>query len=237
VVVPLGSPRRPLSKIGKAWRWQYRAAKTAGKPAWSWFRICHLHDVQTPDAVTHRPFGPLLRFDHHTANPKPRVCPEGRTVLYVGNGIDTVIGEVFGDTPLDATVCPRWRIAAVKPVGAIQTLDLASKGAAMALGALPSLASAPFRRYRRSQEWARAFYEDQPVAGKAIEGTYYRSAHANGPSIALWNTDGRIEVIRDASGRTQDFALVDPRIWPRIRYHANAVGITLRQVGNCTRCR
>ncbi|MDV7352006.1 RES domain-containing protein [Rhodococcus oxybenzonivorans] len=94
--------------------------------------------------------------------------------------------------------------------GAAAVLDLRGQGAAMRIGALPSLATGDYPR-PRTQVWARAIYEDQPVARQRIHGVYYDAAHSNGHALALWNTDFRIEVVRSARGEVQDFALADPR--------------------------
>lgn len=43
----------------------------------------------------------------------------------------------------------------------------------MGIGALPSLATGDYPR-GRTQQWARAIYEDQPVAGRAARGGLLR---------------------------------------------------------------
>ena len=91
--------------------------------------------------------------------------------------------------------------------------DLARRGAAMAIGALPALADGNEKRLL-TQEWARAIYEDRP-AGPKIVGIHYRSAYNGGSSLALWDCDRDIEVLRDARGSLQDFlARRSAHLWP-----------------------
>lgn len=197
-----------------------------------WCRIYH-RSAHTPDGITHRSFGPLHRLDHHTPSIGARVCPDGRTVLYVAANIQTAIGEVFGDTS-EARICPHYRIAIVRPRTTLDVLDLRGQGAAMAIGALPSLATGDYPR-TRTQQWARAIFEDQPVAGTIVRGVYYDAAHTNGPALALWNTGADIEALIDG-GQEQDFALTDPRIWRRVSSEAAAIRLRLEQVTRCPSC-
>ncbi|QTJ70819.1 RES family NAD+ phosphorylase (plasmid) [Rhodococcus sp. ZPP] len=159
---------------------------------------------------------------------------EGRSVLYVAGNVATAVGEVFGDYPA-AAVCPRFRVALLRPTAPLAVLDLRGQGAAMRIGALPSLATGDYPR-PRTQAWARAIYEDQPVARQRIHGVYYDAAHSNGPALALWNTESRIEVVRSARGEVQDFALADPRMWPRIVDAAVSMGMRADLVPDCHIC-
>lgn len=213
------------------WRWR---APSAGHP-WRWCRIYH-PSPHTPDGTTHRRFGPLHRLDPHLPGPSgaPRDCPDGRSVLYVAGNVATAVGEVFGDYPAVA-VCPRYHVALLRPTAALAVLDLRGQGAAMRIGALPSLATGDYPR-PRTQAWARAIYEDQPVARQRINGVYYDAAHSNGPALALWNTESRIEVVNDAGGQVQDFALTDPRMWPRIVDAAVSLGMRADLVPRCHLC-
>ena len=70
----------------------------------------------------------------------------------------------------------------------------------MRIGALLSLATGDYRR-PRTQAWAWAIYEDPPVARQRINGVYYDAAHSNGPVLALWNTESRIEMVNGAGGK------------------------------------
>lgn len=232
MVAELPHPERPLNG-GKAWTWRWRDP-TPRRP-WAWHRIYH-HGPHTPTGTTHRVNGPRGRLDPHTVAPdgKPRDCPDGRSVLYVAGNLATAIGEVYGDT-LAAEVCPNTRVALLRPTQPITALDLRSQGAAMRIGALPSLATGDYPRIR-TQEWARAIYEDQPVARQAVRGFYYDAAHTNGPALTLWNTAGDIAVLQDARGRDQDFALADPRLWPRVVTAAVGVGMRADLVPRCQQC-
>jgi hypothetical protein len=233
VVAPLPAPTRPL-KGGRAWTWQWR--EPSKRSPWGWCRIYH-RSTHTPDGVAHRTYGPLHRLDHHIPDRdgRPQESRDGRSVLYVAGNLPTALGEVFGDYP-EAAVCPNYRIALVRPAAPIRVLDLRGQGAAMRIGALPSLATGDYPR-ASTQEWARAIYEDQPVARKTVRGAYYGAAHTNGPAVALWDTDGDVEVLKSGRGQGQDIALADPRMWPRVV--TAAVGLRMRAdlVSRCPACR
>lgn len=154
-------------------------------------------------------------------------------MLYVAANLVTAVGEVFGDLSA-AEVCSNYRIALLRPTAPIDVLDIRGQGAAMAIGALPSLATGDYPR-ARTQEWARAIYEDQPAARK-IHGIYYNAAHTNGPALALWDTDDQVEVVRDRADAEQDLALGDPRVWPRVVAAAVSLGIRARAVKACPQC-
>nr|WP_238586199.1 RES domain-containing protein [Rhodococcus rhodochrous] len=232
VVAPLPAPTRPLHG-GRAWVWRCREP-SPGHP-WRWCRIYH-PSPHTPNGTTHRRFGPLHRLDPHLPTPDgaPRTCPDGRSVPYVAGNLATALGEVFGDFPA-AAVCPRYRVALLRPTAPVTVLDLRGQGAAMRIGALPSLATGDYPR-PRTQQWARTIYEDQPVARRRIHGVYYDAAHSNGPALALWNTEDRIEVPADSRGAVQDFALAEPRMWPRVVDAAVSLGMRADLVAHCPTC-
>ncbi len=145
-------------------------------------------------------------------------------MLYVAESLMTALGEVFGEVfgeAEEARVCPNYRVAILKPRVPIHVLDLRLQGAAMRIGALPSLATAPYPR-DETQAWARAIYEDQPVAGTKVRGIYYDAAYSNGGALALWDTTGDVVGV-SVRGIRQDFALSDPRMWPRVQGEANDV--------------
>ena len=164
---------------------------------------------------------------------KPAICPDGRTVLYVAGSLATALGEVFGDAG-EAAVCPAYRVALVRPRTQITVLDLRSEGAAMRIGALPSLATGAYPR-AHTQAWARAIYEDQP-ARRIVRGVYYDAAHTNGPALALWDTDNDVDIVSGSAGELQDFELTDDRIWPRLVVAAAPFRITAVQVRRCPLC-
>jgi hypothetical protein len=188
----------------------------------------------TPDGTTHRAYGPLHRLDHHTPPAdEPATCPDGRSALYVAGTLLTALGEVFGDVG-EAEICPRFRVALVRPRTEIVVLDLRSEGAAMRIGALPSMATGAYARVR-TQAWARAIYEDQP-ARRAVHGVYYHAAHSNGRALALWNTDAEVRYVQTRAGEKQDFALADERIWARVVVAAASLGMTASRVDLCPLC-
>jgi hypothetical protein len=159
-------------------------------------------------------------MDHHVPGKdgRPEESTTGRSVLYVAEDLVTALGEVFGEAG-EARVCPNYRVAILKPRVPLTVLDLRIKGAAMRIGALPSLATAPYPRLE-TQAWARAIYEDQPVAGQTVRGIYYDAGYSNGGALALWDTVSDVVEV-SARGIRQDFALSDPRMWPRAQGEAN----------------
>jgi hypothetical protein len=231
MVEPLRPPERPLKKKGKTWTWAPRKPNSR----WQWCRIYH-QGTHSPTADTHRTHGPWARLDPHTEADPPGECPEGRSVLYVASDLMTAVGEVLGDTPSEAVVCPNLRIALIEPTAPITVLDLVSPGTAMAIGAYPSLLTGAYP-YRQTQEWARAIYEDQP-ARKAVTGIRYTAAHAGADSLVLWDTDDDVQVVVNDDGVTQDFAILDATMWTHVLVAANDLAITLttQSADDCDRC-
>ncbi|WP_240744043.1 RES family NAD+ phosphorylase [Mycobacterium paragordonae] len=183
-----------------------------------------------------RPFGPLYRLDHHHESNPPRIDATGRRILYVGVDLATSASEVFGEAGV-AAVCPNYRVSIVMPTVPLPLFDLASAGAAMAIGALPSLADGNESR-KLTQQWARAIYEDQP-AGPDVCGVRYRSAYNYGYSVALWDCDERVEIVRDGTGRIQDLPLDDPRVLGRLQVEMRKRRISVTTVleSECPTCR
>ncbi len=197
MVRKLDPPERPLKPADYQWIW------TPGDDA-PWFRVYHRDDY-TPDGVTFRVWGPLNRFDHHTPPiTAPTDDPEGRSVIYYGVDLATAACEVFGEAKV-ASVCSNFRVARVRPVREIVTYDLDQPNAAMAIGALPTLASGSENR-ELTQKWAQAIYEDQPAATK-VEGIHYRSAYRGNYSIALWDCPDAVEMALDKEGQPLDIPL------------------------------
>ncbi|HEY5846780.1 MAG TPA: hypothetical protein VIT42_08335, partial [Microlunatus sp.] len=225
------------------WAWR---APTTGHP-WQWCRIYH----PTPYVRTgtdHRAFGPLGRLDHHTVQPAapgdphaadpyriptPWVCPDGRAIRYVGANLRTGFTEVYTGPGKTAEICPQMRVAIVRPSVPIPLLDIKSEGAAMLIDALPSLASGDCPR-PRTQEWARAIYEYQPVSRRPVRGIYYQSAHAGGTALALMNTAGAVQPVHDRQGVEQDFTLHS--IWRLVETAAVSVNITAYKIPVCGAC-
>lgn len=196
---PLERPDRPLPAADHQWTWTPDSGAAA-----PWFRIYH-RSAHTPDGVTFRSFGPLARFDHHTPPITAKaVDPEGRSVIYYAVDLATAACEVFGEEGF-AAVCPKFRVTLVRPVREIVTYDLGKAGAAMAIGAVPALASGNEDR-ELTQQWAQAIYEDQPAATK-VEGIHYLTAYRQDESIALWDCPDAVEVALDARGQPLDIAL------------------------------
>jgi hypothetical protein len=230
MVRQLDPPQRPLPRFRSRWTWTPRHAA----PRWRWCRVYH-RSVNTPDGVTFRPFGPLYRLDHHHESIPPQIDPTGRRILYVGEDLATSASEVFGEAGV-ATICPSYRVSIVTPTRRLPLFDLASTGAAMAIGALPSLADGNEPRFL-TQQWARAIFEDHP-AGRDVCGVRYRSAYNFGCSLALWDCDDSVEIARDSSGQIQDLALADPRVLRRlqIEMRKRRISVTTIPESECSTC-
>lgn len=231
MVRQLDPPARPLPRSRRRWTW----APRPGTPRWRWCRVYH-RSAHVPDGIAFRPFGPLYRLDHHHESDPPQIDATGRRILYAGVDLATSASEVFGEAGV-AAVCPNYRVSIVAPTVPLPLFDLASEGAAMAIGALPSLASGNEPR-ALTQQWARAIYEDEP-AGPGVCGVRYRSAYNYGYSVALWDCDDRVQIVRDGAGRIQDLPLDDPRVLGRLQVEMRKrrINVTTVSESECPTCR
>jgi hypothetical protein len=163
------------------------------------------------------------------------VDPEDRRVLYVGTDLATSASEVFGEAGI-AAICPRYRASILAPTAPLPLFDLTKAGAAMAIGALPTLADGNEAR-ALTQQWARAIFEDQP-AGPTVRGVRYRTAYNFGNSIALWDCDDRVDIVRDSTGRAQDHALDHPGIFGRfqVEMRKRHISVTTLPESDCALC-
>lgn len=222
LVAHLSPPERPLTG-GLKWRWD------GGRP---WFRVYHAAPDRT--ATGRRRYGPIERFDPHTPPPNaPAECPEGRSVIYLGDSLRTAAAEVFGPHRL-AQICPRYRVTALFPRDDLIVQNLRGSGAMM-IGGLPAMNVGDIPR-TETQAWARAIHEDRP-ADRRVCGVRYTSAYAGGVSLALWDTAPEIRIAR-VGNRAQDFALADPPVYARLLTALVVLRIELRTVGSddCARC-
>jgi hypothetical protein len=231
MVRKLGPPSRPLPKAKRVWQWN----PPRHSARWLWCRVYH-QGKYTPDGVTFRRYGPKARFDHHQPADPPIEDTTGRRVLYVGEDLATSACEVFGDAGI-AAICPYYRVVIIAPTTTLAMFDLAAKGAAMAIGALPALGDGNEAR-SLTQQWARAIYKDQP-AGPEITGIHYRSGHNSGEALALWDCDADVVVVRDDDVHPQDIALNDPRILPRlqVQLRRRQINVTTVTSGECNECK
>ena len=229
MVRALQPPHRPLPKTTHLWWWQPNPTAKS----WQWCRVYH-QSHHTPNGTTFRHFGPLARFDHHHSADEPAHDP-ARAVLYLGSDLATSACEVFGDKAI-AELCPAWRVCILTPTRKLAMFDLTAAGAAMAIGALPSLSDGNESR-SLTQQWARAIYEDQP-AEPAVTGVRYRSAYNNGAALALWDCENNIEVLPDRHGRLQDIPLTDKRVLSRlqIRMSQRRINVTTIPASACPIC-
>lgn len=142
---------------------------------------------------------------------------------------------MFGEAGV-ATICPRYRVSVVTPTRPLRLFDLASMGAAMAIGALPTLADGNEPR-SLTQQWARAIFEDQP-AGRDVCGVRYRTAYNFGHSLALWDCDDSVEIMRDSAGRVQDLALDHPAVLGRFQVEMDKrlISVTTIPESDCSIC-
>jgi hypothetical protein len=230
MVRQLQSPKRPLPEADYVWWWE----PNRDPVRWQWCRVYH-RSGHTPDGTTFRRYGPLARFDHHHVADPPVDDPDGRRILYAGEDLATSACEVFGEKGI-AEICPAWRVSIVAPTRKLAMYDLARKGAAMAIRALPSLGNGNEAR-PLTQEWARAIYEDKP-AGPEVTGIHYASGYNNGEALALWDCDRDVELVRGASARPQDLPLNDPRVFTRFQVEMTLrhINVTTIPASSCTKC-
>ena len=230
MVKQLDPPTRPLPKARFRWTW----APQLQAPRWQWCRVYH-QSGHTPDGATFRRFGPLYRLDHHQEATPPQLDPDGRRVLYIGADLATSASEVFGEAGI-AAICPRYRISIVAPTAPLTLFDLTKAGAAMAIGALPTLADGNEAR-SLTQQWARAIFEDNP-AGAQVRGVRYRTAYNFGYSLALWDCDDSVEIVRDRSQRLQDHALNHPALLRRFEgeMRKRRISVTTVTESECAIC-
>ncbi len=189
-----------------------------------------------PRGDSPRDYGPVARFDPHTPPAAaPGIDPHGRTVLYAGQDLATSACEVFGEAG-EARLCPAWRVALPRPARQLTVFDLSAPGSAMAIGALPALASGAYPR-QLTQTWARAIYDDNPT-GSHVDGIRYRSAYNDGLALALWDSTGQVIVAKDAGGTDQDFALRDPQTLTRLEaaMAPRHIVVTTVDAADCPQC-
>ncbi|WP_330220362.1 RES family NAD+ phosphorylase [Mycolicibacterium llatzerense] len=157
-------------------------------------------------------------------------------MLYVGEDLATSACEVFGEAGV-AAICPNYRVSILAPTRTVSLFDLTAPGAAMTIGALPSLAAGNETR-TLTQQWARAIYEDKP-AGRAIYGVRYLSAYNSGYALALWDCADRVETVSDSGGAVQDLPLADPRILNRlqVQLRQRRIAVTTVAESDCAVCR
>jgi hypothetical protein len=80
-------------------------------------------------------------------------------------------------------------------------------------------------------------YEDQP-AGPDITGIHYRSGYNHGESLALWDCDADVEVVRDDDGHPQDMALGDREMLLRlqVQLQRRKINVTTVPSSDCKEC-
>lgn len=190
----------------------------------------------SPEGDTARSNGPRARFDAHRPGPTgAREDPDGRTVLYAGADLATSACEVFGGSG-EGLLCPSYRVALLRPTKHLTLFDLRAPGAALSIGAIPALADSEYPR-AQTQAWALAIYEDDPL-GVHADGVLYRSAHNGGDAVALWDSTGKVIVVRDKAGTVQDHPLTHPEVRAGLLVAMAPRHITVRTINSseCSRC-
>lgn len=180
--------------------------------------------------------GPRARFDPHRAGPTgPLEDEDGRSIHYAGLDLATSACEVFGETG-EALLCPSYRVALLRPTKQLTLFDLRTPGSALSIGAIPALADGEYPR-AQTQAWALAIYEDDPL-GVHAEGVLYRSAYNGGDAIAVWDSAGKVTVVRDGAGIPQDYPLNHPEVRTRLLLAMAPRHIAVRTVpvSECSRC-
>lgn len=144
----------------------------------------------TPDELSFRFYGPLLRFDHHRAPiTAPAEDPE-RAIWYgaklnqppgMVSALEVCMWECFAAERRVDTSRLLGRVQ-VRAGEALRLLDLTGSHATDA-GTIKQLANTPSPA--DSQEWSRYFYE-HPQVYEEIDGLLFESAWCGGLNVALY---------------------------------------------------
>ena len=131
-------------------------------------------------------FGPLNRFDHHrrSATGDSQDDPDGRSVIYLGESLETCGAELFGELRT-AVVCPNLYFGMLVPSSDVVVQDL-RPSSVMELGAKQSLCQGDQGAQDRdqTQKWARAIYDR---ADSLVSGVLYPTSHMGGLALAIWD--------------------------------------------------
>lgn len=171
-------------------------------------------------------FGPMARFDPHRPTPagEPQADPDGRTIIYIGANLGTSACEVFGGSN-QASICPAYRVALIRPIRRLRFFDIAAEGSAMAIGGLPALGNAPLPRIQTAA-WAQAIYEDDPL-GVHADGIKYTSGYNSGDALAIWDSAGKLTVAPQADA---DMPLNDPGMLGLLKRALTHTSIVVRDI-------
>jgi hypothetical protein len=143
--------------------------------------------------------------------------------------LTTAAVEVF-DGPGEALICPNFRGAIGRLTATASFQDLRGDGS-LEIGALAALGTGDVPR-EKSQEWARAIYDQHPVAGVVWAG-----AHDYGMCIALWERAAALEIVVDA-GIERDLPLVGPELFPVLEVELPRLSVPVQQIAQaeCKLC-
>ena len=183
----------------------------------SGFELVRIFDTSSysTTATSFRYYGPLHRFDHHSASEAigssagPRHTPvldPDRGVYYAARTLSSCLVELFGD---DRLIEPGGLQVAVPVVRRdLRLLDLRSSGA-MRAGTAVAVSKARDRAL--TQMWSRHFYEATDVYGE-VDGLIYAGAHNGEDAICLYAR--AVESLECAVDRV--IGLDDPLLRPTI---------------------
>jgi len=184
-------------------------------------RIFHC-DFITPMATYRREYGPLRRFDHHFPSDNGPSHNTEQNIIYLAKTIRTAAAEAFADVS-PHPVCPRWRLAYIRPTASIEVQDISGPGA-MALGTRPWMGSGPILP-GDSQIWARRLYDERRNLG----GIRYTGSNDGGPCLAIWDRAPALEVVKDG-GVSCETALIDPETWEELNSVYKETGQSLEKI-------
>ena len=86
-------------------------------------------------------------------------------------------------------------------------------------------------------EWARAIYDDNPT-GRHVYGIRYRSAYNGGHALAVWDSAGAVQTVKDARDNQADIALRHPAMLDRLMIDLapRQITVSLINANECIHC-
>lgn len=164
-------------------------------------RICQRGGDHPTRWSAFRHYGPLSRFDHHSADERGNPRLQERGILYAATDVATAVAEFFqrNRRRVNRTRRQPWLVSF--PLAEdVRLLDLTGSFCLRA-GASAKLVSGPFTH---AQNWSRGFYDAYPQ----VQGLYYLSSLTNRPTVALY--ERAVEMSPIATETRFHRALADP---------------------------
>ena len=165
-----------------------------------------------------RHYGPLSRFDHHSADEHGSPSFQKRGILYAATDVATAVAEFFqrNRRRVNRTRRQPWLVSF--PLAEdVRLLDLTGSFCLRA-GASAKLVSGPFTH---AQNWSRGFYDAYPQ----VHGLYYLSSLTNRPTVVLY--ERAVEASPIASEARFHRALADPLMHRVLTGIVNEIGYCL----------